>query len=46
MSREDGATEEISRGCSENRIEKSKTNRGSFSGSFTPPEQTSASPKR
>ena len=46
MIREDGATEPISRGCSENGIEKSKTDRGSFCGSFIPPEQTSASPMR
>ena len=46
MSREDGATETISRGCSENGIEKSKTDRGSFGGSFILPEQTSASPMR
>ena len=36
MIQEDGATETISRGCSENGIEKSKTDRGSFCGELHP----------
>ena len=46
MIREDGATETISRGCSENSIQRGKTDNGSFGGSFILPEQTRASPMR